>query len=612
MTPAALNQDEALASAKLNGKRWRADMLDAVLNGKIRTTIEGASTFTLDLADTVDFRLNRSGIFGDKSTFEMDGQSFALVKPASPSDRRLSLTFEDTNVNRLRQFKKPRRVFRDKVNRPGFARMLVREAKTINFFTIGSAKSGRGGTADDPGFPPSVNFTVKGKRATREQIINIGKVLDVCVARKVPRKVAVATVTTIIVESVARNLRGGDRDSAGLFQQRPSQGWGTYAQVRNVKHATTRFLNGAMSVYRSQPNIKVGELCQRVQKSGRPNEYNKRAAEADKIVTKYGIAPGSESSADKSVKTVRYAFTRGKPGGAANEDTWTCLARLATEVGWKCFMVRGVVWFCSERDLFMRKPIVTIDPSTEGVERVTWENDAGKPTASCKIIARVSRWSAPPGSVIILEDYGAANGRWLVVETNRSIFSNTMEITVRKPVAKLPEPKADTVKVATEAKSATEAAAIQGVTEVPDKITNAYKKAGRLSAKQWPYVWGGGHGPGFGPTVSVGGIIGPVLGPRVIGYDCSGGVSAVLGPEGADVLDVPLDSGRLAAWGAAGEGKYMTVWANREHAFLEFKIPGVGSQHYGTGRFGVSFKGFGRKPNMHTKTNFTARHIEGM
>jgi hypothetical protein len=51
-------------------------------------------------------------------------------------------------------------------------------------------------------------------------------------------------------------------------------------------------------------------------------------------------------------------------------------------------------------------------------------------------------------------------------------------------------------------------------------------------------------------------------------YDCSGAVSHVLGPEGADILDTPLDSGSLRKWGERGRGTWITVYTNPGHAYV--------------------------------------------
>ena len=64
-----------------------------------------------------------------------------------------------------------------------------------------------------------------------------------------------------------------------------------------------------------------------------------------------------------------------------------------------------------------------------------------------------------------------------------------------------------------------------------------------------PYVWGGGHGS-F----------------QSYGYDCSGSVSYAL--HGAGLLSSPEDSSALESYGESGPGKYITIYANAEHAFM--------------------------------------------
>ena len=51
-------------------------------------------------------------------------------------------------------------------------------------------------------------------------------------------------------------------------------------------------------------------------------------------------------------------------------------------------------------------------------------------------------------------------------------------------------------------------------------------------------------------------------------FDCSGAVSHVLGPEGADILASPLDSGSLRKWGERGRGTWITVYTNPGHAYV--------------------------------------------
>src|SRR5207253_3728306 len=71
-----------------------------------------------------------------------------------------------------------------------------------------------------------------------------------------------------VVESGFRNLSGGDRDSVGFLQQRPSQGWGTVKNLMNPAYATRKFLNAIKNV-KGQDKLTAGQLAQAVQHSGR-------------------------------------------------------------------------------------------------------------------------------------------------------------------------------------------------------------------------------------------------------------------------------------------------------------------------------------------------------
>jgi hypothetical protein len=51
-------------------------------------------------------------------------------------------------------------------------------------------------------------------------------------------------------------------------------------------------------------------------------------------------------------------------------------------------------------------------------------------------------------------------------------------------------------------------------------------------------------------------------------YDCSGAVSYVLGPDGAGILDSPLDSTDFKSWGERGSGSWITVYTNPGHAYV--------------------------------------------
>lgn len=91
-------------------------------------------------------------------------------------------------------------------------------------------------------------------------------------------KQLIALVEAGLVESGMHNLDHGDRDSLGFLQQRPSQGWGTPAQVMDVAHATRSFMTRAMHADRGV--YSPGQLAQAVQRSAFPDRYDKRYADA--------------------------------------------------------------------------------------------------------------------------------------------------------------------------------------------------------------------------------------------------------------------------------------------------------------------------------------------
>ena len=85
-------------------------------------------------------------------------------------------------------------------------------------------------------------------------------------------------------ESRLRNLDYGDRDSLGLFQQRPSAGWGTDAQVQDPVYAAGKFFDRLVEI----PNWETGrltEISQRVQLSGFPEAYAQWEKMASEITT---------------------------------------------------------------------------------------------------------------------------------------------------------------------------------------------------------------------------------------------------------------------------------------------------------------------------------------
>src|SRR5699024_14991 len=89
-------------------------------------------------------------------------------------------------------------------------------------------------------------------------------------------------LATAMQESSLRNLDHGDRDSLGLFQQRPSQGWGTAEQVQDGVYASQAFYSRLLELpdYADMP---LTQAAQAVQISAFPEAYAKHEPLAEAL-----------------------------------------------------------------------------------------------------------------------------------------------------------------------------------------------------------------------------------------------------------------------------------------------------------------------------------------
>lgn len=130
--------------------------------------------------------------------------------------------------------------------------------------------------------PNAVAAGLGGERlANAAVIVAVGKQLGV------PVQGQVVAITAAITESGLHNLDHGDRDSLGLFQQRPSQGWGSPAQILNPTYAATQFYRHLLDIPGWQ-RMSVNDAAQAVEKSGRPTAYAPNEYTARQIVAAVG------------------------------------------------------------------------------------------------------------------------------------------------------------------------------------------------------------------------------------------------------------------------------------------------------------------------------------
>ena len=154
----------------------------------------------------------------------------------------------------------------------------------------------RGG-ADVPELP-GCTADVAGRTVSLEpdQASNATLIAAIGVRRGLPARAVSIALATAYQESKIRNLPYGDRDSLGLFQQRPSQGWGSIAQISNEYYAINKFYDELEKVdgYQTMP---ITRVAQRVQRSGYPEAYAVHAPDARALASSItGFSPGGTFS----------------------------------------------------------------------------------------------------------------------------------------------------------------------------------------------------------------------------------------------------------------------------------------------------------------------------
>jgi cell wall-associated NlpC family hydrolase len=125
-----------------------------------------------------------------------------------------------------------------------------------------------------------------------------------------------------------------------------------------------------------------------------------------------------------------------------------------------------------------------------------------------------------------------------------------------------------------------------GVPEVVQRVI-----AGANAIANFPYVYGGGHASFVDNA-----------------YDCSGSVSYALAAGG--LLSAPETSGTLESWGAAGPGKWITVYANAGHTYMYVNIGGAWMLYDTAGRSGVFASRW--QPYPVDNAGYVARHWPGL
>jgi len=128
---------------------------------------------------------------------------------------------------------------------------------------------------------------------TLEQAGHATTIAAVASRLAMPNRAVTIALATVLQESGLRNLDYGDRDSVGLFQQRPSQGWGSVDEIMSPEHAATTFYERLARVP-GWRTMSVNDAAQTVQRSGFPEAYGQWEGQARLMARAFtGEEPGA-------------------------------------------------------------------------------------------------------------------------------------------------------------------------------------------------------------------------------------------------------------------------------------------------------------------------------
>ncbi len=167
------------------------------------------------------------------------------------------------------------------------------------------------------------------------QLQHASTINAVGLSRGVPEQGRVIALATAFTESGMRNLDHGDRDSLGLFQQRPSQGWGTSAQIMDPVYASNAFYDALLKVDGWQ-EMTITDAAQAVQYSAFPDAYAKWEEPARALAVELGgtVDPTLTCRAGSEPPSATAPSRSTVPGaGSASPELSAVLSAAAAEMG---------------------------------------------------------------------------------------------------------------------------------------------------------------------------------------------------------------------------------------------------------------------------------------
>ncbi|MFF8970508.1 heavy metal transporter [Streptomyces sp. NPDC014995] len=239
-----------------------------------------------------------------------------------------------------------------------------------------------------------------------EQAVNAATIAAVGTNRGMPERAVTIALATALQESALRNLDHGDRDSLGLFQQRPSQGWGTAREVTDPTYAANIFYEHLAKVP-DYTGLPLTVAAQRVQRSGYPEAYAKHEPDATLLAAALtGTAAATltcEGLAETATATgpaaVRAALVRDFGRDALQEAG----VEAGTETGTETGAAEAVTPAVETSGRTVTLPVTAETAAGRGVRERGWQ---------------LAHWAVANASALHIERVGYAGREWVAGNTD--------------------------------------------------------------------------------------------------------------------------------------------------------------------------------------------------
>ncbi|EHY90414.1 C40 family peptidase [Saccharomonospora azurea] len=221
---------------------------------------------------------------------------------------------------------------------------------------------------------------------TEEQLGTVSLIISIGKERELSPRAWQVAIQAGMTESGLRNVHYGDRDSLGIFQMRPSMGWGSPEQVTDPAYAVNKFYDVLESIP-DWEELRPGDAAQAVERSEFPDRYHRWEPMAVHLVETMGevsdaagcgtglgaALPPNEEAAD----AIEFALDeRGDPyvWGATGPDSYDCSGLML-----RAYEAAGITLPRVSRDQYKAGAMLPVEEAQPG-DLVFWAYDSSDPT----------------------------------------------------------------------------------------------------------------------------------------------------------------------------------------------------------------------------------------